>query len=179
MSWLQLIDSRIFTVAAGLALIAFAASARAEDMAWCKSFAWPVDADRAAFESPKLESVGTGAARGPWKEQAFMLKLAPQESVSFAHRPSGRYHAKGKVFGGTVSFDPPEQAGRYYVTLSSDGWIDVVQNGAGIRSDAHTGAKECPGLRKSVRFPVGSFPIVLQLSGVTTDTIKVGIRPAQ
>ena len=178
MSWLQLIDSRIFTVAAGSALIAFAASARAEDTASCKSFAWPVDADRTAFESPKLESVGTGAARGPWKEQAFMLKLAPQDSVNFARRSCGRYHAK-KFFGGTVSFDPPEQAGRYYVTLSSDGWIDVVQNGAGIRSDAHTGAKECPGLRKSVRFPVGSFPIVLQLSGVTTDTIKVGIRPAQ
>jgi len=34
-------------------------------------------------------------------------------------------------------------------------------------------------LRKSVRFPVGAFPIVLQLSGVPTDTIKVGIRPAQ
>ena len=57
------------------------------------------------------------------------------------------------------------------MTLSSEGWIDVVQNGAAIRSDAHTGAKGCPDVRKSVRFPVGSFPIVLQLSGVPVDLI--------
>jgi hypothetical protein len=91
----------------------------------------------------------------------------------------GRNPPKGKVFGGTLSFEAPAQAELYYVTLSSEGWIDVVQNGAGIRTDAHTSAKECPGVRKSVRFPVGPFPIVLQVSGVPTDTIKIGIRPAR
>ena len=179
MSWLQLISPRLFTVAAGLALIAFAASTRAEDAAGCNALAWPLDTERAAFASDKLDSVGSGAARGPWKEQAFALKLVPQESVSYAVAPGGKHPPKGKVFGGTVSFDPPAQAERYYVTLSSEGWIDVVQNGAGIRSDAHTSAKECPGVPKSVRFPVVAFPIVLQLSGVPADTIKVGIRPAQ
>lgn len=177
-SWLRLTDT-VCALAASLALIALAGSAAAEDAAGCKALAWPLDTERAAFASEKLESVGTGAARGPWKEQAFMLKLAPQESVGFAQPPGGKRPPKGKAFGGTVSFDAPAQAQRYYVTLSLEGWIDVVQNGAGIRSDAHTSARDCPGLRKSVRFPVGSFPIVLQLSGVSTDTIKIGIRPAQ
>ena len=179
MSWLRLIDLRLATAGTALALIAIAASARAEDAPGCKALAWPLDTERSAFASEKLESVGTGAARGPWKEQAFMVKLAPQESIGFAQAPGDRHPPKGQTFGGTVSFDAPAQAERYYVTLSSEGWIDVVQNGAGIRSDAHTSAKECPGLRKSVRFPVGAFPIVLQLSGVPTDTIKVGIRPAR
>jgi hypothetical protein len=177
MSWLLSIDLQLPTVGAALALIAVAASAGAEDGPGCRALAWPLDTERSAFANEKLESVGTGAARGPWKEQTFMVKLAPQESVSFAQPPGDRHPPKGKTFGGTVSFDAPAQAERYYVTLSSEGWIDVVQNGAGIRSDAHTSAKECPGLRKSVRFPIGAFPTVLQLSGVPTDTIKVGIRP--
>ena len=158
-----------------MALIAFTAGAHAQDAAGCKALAWPLDQERSAFASEKLESIASGAARGPWKEQAF----TPQESVAFKVPTGGKRPPKGKVFGGTLSFDAPEQAELHYVTLSSEGWIDVVQNGAGIRSDAHTSAKECPGLRKSLRFHVGAFPIVLQVSGVPADTIKIGIRPAQ
>ena len=179
MSWLRLIDLRLATAGTALALIAIAASARAEDAPGCEALAWPLDTERSTFANEKLESIGTGAARGPWKEQAFLLKLAPQESVAFKVPPVGKRRLEGKVFGGTVSFAAPAEAERYYVTLSSEGWIDVVQNGASIRSDAHTSAKACPGLSKSVRFPVGAFPIALQLSGVPTDTIKVGIRPAR
>ena len=93
--------------------------------------------------------------------------------------PGGRRPPKGKTFGGTVTFDAPAHAERYYVTLSSEGWIDVVQHDTTIRPDAHTSAKECPGVRKSVRFPVGEFPTVLQVSGAPADTIKIGIRPAR
>ena len=178
MSSLRLTDT-LRALTAGLVLIALSAGARAEDAAGCKALAWPLDQERTAFAGDKLEAVVSGAARGAWKEQVFTLKLAPQESVTFKVPPGGKHPPKGKVFGGTLSFDAPEQAELYYVTLSSEGWIDVVQNGGGIRSDAHTSAKECPGLRKSVRFPVGAFPIVLQVSGVPSDTIKIGIRPAQ
>jgi hypothetical protein len=162
-----------------VALIVFGTSARGEDAPGCKALAWPLDPERAAFASEKLESVGTGAARGPWKEQSFLLKLAPQETVGYAQPPGDRHPPKGKTFGGTVSFDAPAHAERYYVTLSSEGWIDIVQHDGTIKSDAHTSAKECPGVRKSVRFPVGEFPTVLQVRGTPADTIKIGIRPAQ
>jgi hypothetical protein len=179
MSWSQLINPKWLALGAALPLIILAAGARADDAPGCKALAWPLDPERAAFASEKLESVGTGAARGPWKEQTFLLKLAPQESVGYAQPPGDRHPPKGKTFGGTVSFDAPAHAERYYVTLSSEGWIDVVQHDATIRPDAHTAAKECPGVRKSVRFPVGEFPTVLQVSGAPADTIKIGIRPAQ
>ena len=65
------------------------------------------------------------------------------------------------------------------MTLSGEGWIDLVQGGSHLEATAHTGAKECPGLRKSVRFTVGTAPTVLQLSGVPADTIKVAIRPVE
>ena len=179
MSWLQSISVKRFSVGVVLALAIFGASAHAQDAPGCKALAWPLDPERAAFASDKLESVGTGASRGAWKEQTFLLKLAPQESVGYAQRPGDRHPPKGKTFGGTVTFDAPAHAERYYVTLSSEGWIDIVQHDTAIRSDAHTAAKECPGVRKSVRFPVGEFPTVLQVSGAPADTIKIGIRPAQ
>jgi len=163
----------------GFALIALVSGTQAQDAVGCKALAWPLDQERAAFVDPKLEIVESGSARGPWTQQAFALMLAPQESVAFKVPPGDKRRPEGKVFGGTVSFDAPAQAELYYVTLSSEGWIDVVQNGAAIRSDAHTGAKGCPDVRKSVRFPVGSFPIVLQLSGVPATTIKIGIRPVR
>ena len=53
--------------------------------------------ERSTFANEKLESIGTGAARGPWIEQAFLLKLAPQESVGFAQPPGDRHPPKGKT----------------------------------------------------------------------------------
>ena len=78
-----------------------------------------------------------------------------------------------------LAFAPPEKAGVYQVTLSGEGWIDLVQNGAALDSADHSGAKNCPGLRKSVRFNVGAAPVALQVSGVPGDSIKVAIRPVE
>ena len=65
------------------------------------------------------------------------------------------------------------------MTLSAEGWIDLVQNGAPLDSADHSGAKNCPGLRKSVRFNVGAAPVVLQISGAPAESVKVAIRPAE
>ena len=65
------------------------------------------------------------------------------------------------------------------MTLSGEGWIDLAQNGTALDSTDHTGAKNCPGLRKSVRFDVGAAPLALQISGAPADTIKVAIRPVE
>ncbi len=145
-------------LAAGLVLIVFCAGAHAEDAAGCKALAWPLDQERAAFASDKLESVGSGAARGPWKEQTLALKLAPQESVTFAAPTGGKRKPKGKVFGGTLSFDAPAQAERYYVTLSSEGWIDVVQNGAGHQVGRAHERQGLPGPAQERALSRGSVP---------------------
>lgn len=51
-----------------------------------------------------------------------------------------------------------------------------MQKGAALDSAAHSGVKDCPGLRKSVRFKIGDAPVVLQISVAPADTIKVAIR---
>ena len=146
----------------------------------CDAFKWPLDKERAAFADAGLESVASGTARGALKAQAFILKLVPEATVDYALPPGGKPKQQGaESFGGIVAFDPPSVAGTYQVTLAGEGWIDLVQGGSHLEATAHTGAKECPGLRKSVRFTVGPAQTVLQLSGVPAGTIKVAIRPAQ
>ena len=87
--------------------------------------------------------------------------------------------ASGAPFGGMLAFAAPDKAGVYQVTLSSEGWIDLVQGGAALGSADHSGAKNCPGLRKSVRFDIGAAPVVLQISGAPAETIKIAIRPVE
>ena len=77
-----------------------------------------------------------------------------------------------------LAFAPPEKAGVYQVTLSGEGWIDLVQNGAALNPPI-TRAPRMPGAAKSVRFTVGAAPVALQVSGVPGDSIKVAIRPVE
>ena len=66
-------------------------------------------------------------------------------------------------------------AGTTFETLSEEAWIDVVQDDRYVRSVGSTGRGDCPGLRKSVRLELGATPFVLQISGVTSDSIIVAI----
>jgi hypothetical protein len=67
------------------------------------------------------------------------------------------------------------KAGTYKITLSSVGWIDVVQDGQRVRSTAATGATGCEGVRKSVKFDLAALPFTVQLSGIETKTIGLAI----
>jgi hypothetical protein len=69
--------------------------------------------------------------------------------------------------------------GIYQITLSDDAWIDVIQNGRYARSVGSTGRSDCPGVRKSVRLDLDASPVVLQVSGVTPETIAITIGPVQ
>jgi len=190
MSWLRSIELRGVAFAVALALLGPAAlaqdthdhhppaeSAPADGMSGgCESFKWPLDKERAAFDAAGLEKVASGAARGALKEQAFALALVPGKDVTYAVPPAKKKH---DGFAGLVAFAAPERPGTYQVTLSSEGWIDLVQNGAALDSTDHSGVKNCPGLRKSVRFGVGAAPVTLQINGAPADTIKVAIRPVE
>lgn len=153
--------------------------ASAQDMpAGCAAFKWPLDNERKAFEAAGLETVATGAARGAWKEQAFALALQPDTNVAYVLPPAKKKkETDAKRSGGIVTFAAPEKGGTYQVTLSGEAWIDLVQEGSALEAADHSGVKDCPGLRKSVRFAVGEAPVTLQISGAPVESIKVAIRP--
>lgn len=185
MSWLRSTELCGVTFAVALALLAPVALAQGEApkdtpekgmSGGCESFKWPLDKERAAFDAAGLEKAASGAARGPLTEQAFALTLVPVKDVGFTIPPAKKNH---DGFGGLVAFAAPEKPGVYQITLSGEGWIDLVQEGKALGASDHSGAKNCPGLRKSVRFMLGAAPVVLQISDAVADTIKVGIRPVE
>ena len=68
-----------------------------------------------------------------------------------------------------------DKPGIYQVTLSEEAWIDVVQDDRYARSVGSTGRGDCPGLRKSVRLDLAAAPFVLQISGVTSESVAVAV----
>ena len=81
-------------------------------------------------------------------------------------------------FGAVVKLPPIAVAGTYQVTLSDDAWIDMLQGGREVRSAAFSGAKDCPGIRKSVRFPLQVGDATVQISGSASDSVKMELLPA-
>jgi hypothetical protein len=69
----------------------------------------------------------------------------------------------------------PSKAGIYKITLSSEGWIDVIQNGQFVKSAAFSGATGCDGIRKSVKFDLAAQPFTIELSSVPADTIRIAV----
>jgi len=144
----------------------------------CDQFAWPLAQERAWFAAADIAVLQSGSTAPAFPDKALVLDLRPTDSVAFPLPPGGKAKAPN-TFGGAISFAGIPTAGLYQVTLSDEGWIDVIQDGRALHAEAHTGKRDCPGVRKSVRFHLSAAPTVIQLSGVAAATIRIAIRPAE
>jgi hypothetical protein len=125
------------------------------------------------------EQVASGAtiAKVP-ADKAIALALSPVPEVKFPHQPMSTPKPEdAKAYGGFVTFESAE-GGHMQVSLSTYGWIDVIQNGTPLESTGHSGSEGCDAIRKSVRFEIAPGPFSIQVSGVKANTIKFAIRPA-
>jgi tungstate transport system substrate-binding protein len=141
----------------------------------CQQFAWPLDREISLFAMPDLQTVETGSTPSAM-QPGFILRLEPQQKVSFVERPERGMRFEG-ANAGVVSLSI-QRAGLYQVTLSADAWIDLIQDNHPLRSLGSTGRRNCPAVRKSVRFHLHSGSAVLQLSNVSEEAIKVSLFPA-
>jgi hypothetical protein len=144
----------------------------------CEQFHWPVATEREWFAAPDITVLPAGASVAAFPSTAFIVKLAPAANVTFA-LPPGRAPKPDAVYAGVISLPAMTEAGIYQVTLSDEAWIDVIQDGQAQKSLEHSGRKDCPEIRKSVRFEIAAKPVTLQLSGVSGDAVKVAIRKVQ
>lgn len=146
----------------------------------CSSFLWPLETELGWMKSPDSENVASGTTlAAPPKDKAIEIALKPVGDISFPTKPTSTPKPGDEdTFGGVVSFEGNAEPVHYQVTLSTNGWIDVVQNEASLEATGHTGSKDCDGLRKSVRFEVAPGPFSIQVSGVRKDSIRIVIRPA-
>jgi hypothetical protein len=125
------------------------------------------------------ETVKSGATLpAPPEDKAIALSLLPASQVSLPVKLTSTPKPEdAESFSGFVSFEQMP-AGHYQISLSSHGWIDVIQNGKPLEATGHTGSKDCADIRKSVRFEIEAGTFSLQVNGVRKDTIKIAVRPA-
>jgi hypothetical protein len=140
----------------------------------CDKFAWPLARERTLLAAADKPAVQAGQTLGAIPKGAFVLNLQSGAEAAFTKPPERKPRAE-HWFGGAIRFPGLEKPGIYQVTLSEEAWIDVVQDDRYARSVGSTGRGDCPGLRKSVRLDLATAPFVLQISGVTSNSIIVAI----
>lgn len=162
-----------FLIAAALAL-PYAVPALAQTADGCEQFAWPVAQEQKLFQQKDIAHAASGGTlRAGATAAAVTLDLKGMGEVQW-RRPPERLPKNAASFGGVLEIAGVE-AGLYQITLSDDAWIDVIQNDGFVKSAAHSGRRDCPGLHKSVRFQLGDGPVTVQLSGVPKNSIDLAI----
>jgi hypothetical protein len=142
----------------------------------CDKFKWPLDKERATLNGSDLPKLASGASVTfpiPW---ASIMALAPFADAKLPVAPE-RAPKSPTSFAGFLQIPAPAKAGTYKITLSSEGWIDVVQDGHAVKSTAFSGALGCEGVRKSVKFDLAAKPLTVELSSVPESTIKIAVSP--
>lgn len=149
---------------AGLLLLA-ATGALAQEPD-CGRLAWNLDAERALLAAAGgVEQVDPPLAR--------RLSLKPMADAALP-KPPERAPRASQPFAAFTTVPIPA-AGLYRVTLDSEGWLDVIQDGAYRRADAFTGARDCPGLRKSVRFRLEAGEALVQVNRDSAGLVGIAV----
>ena len=160
-----------------LVLLGSAPAWAAEEPSGCDKFKWNIDHERAALTAPdriKLASGGDVAAV-PSTGMTLAL-LAPAEAK--LPTPPERAPKEG-TFAGFANFKNAPKPGTYTISLSIGGWVDLVQDGHALKPKAFSGATDCDGIRKTMKYEISASPFVLQVTGVKEDAVSVAILPSE
>jgi hypothetical protein len=155
-------------------ILGIASGAQAQEKNACDQLKWSIARERGWFAAgPKPAASGASVVAG----EGYAVALAPSASIVFRAPPERA--PKPGSFGATLDVAPLDKPGLYQVTLSDEAWLDVIQDGAEVKSTAFSGQKDCPGVRKTVRFDLKAGPAVIQLSNAASAAINVALAPAQ
>ncbi|WP_407177345.1 hypothetical protein [Bradyrhizobium sp. STM 3562] len=161
-----------------LLFIALAAQAlAAEEPSGCDKFKWPIDRERAALTAPDRARFTSGHELATIPPSGIVLALvAPNEAR--LPMPPERAPKEGTFAGFTRLKDPPK-AGVYTISLSAGAWVDVIQDGHFLKPKAFSGATDCDGIRKTMKYELAASPFVLQISGSKDEQISIAILPSE
>jgi hypothetical protein len=148
----------------------------ADEPSGCDKFKWNIDHERAALTAPDRVKLASGAELAAVPATGMTVSLtAPAEAK--LPTPPERAPKEG-TFAGFTSFKSMK-AGIYTVSLSAGAWIDLVQDGHNLKPKAFSGATDCDGIRKTVKFELSASPFVLQVTGTKDNSISVAILPSE
>jgi hypothetical protein len=167
-------SSSLKTAFALALILAIGGEAHAQDASGCDKFKWSIARERALFAAG-AKPAASGATIAPG--EGYAVALAPAPSVTFSVPPERA--PKPGTFSAALTIDAIDKPGPYQITLSDEAWLDVVQAGALIKSAGFSGQKDCPEVRKSVRFDLQAGPATIQISNAAGGALNLAIEPAQ
>ncbi len=161
-----------------IALLLFGASAyAAEEPSGCDKFKWNIDHARAALTAPDRIKLVSGGELSALPATGMTLALVTPGEAKLPSPPERA--PKEGTFAGFANFKASPKAGVYTISLSAGAWIDVVQDGHFLKPKGFSGATDCDGIRKTMKYEIGTSPFVLQISGTKEDSISIAILPSQ
>jgi hypothetical protein len=166
---------RVPTFLAALSLGASSALA-AEEPSGCDKFKWPIERERAALTAPDRARLASGSEQAALPAAAITLGLVVPSEAKLPSPPERT--PKDGTFAGFTSVKAAK-AGLYTISLSSGAWVDVVQDGHVLKPVAFSGATDCDGIRKTMKYELSTLPFVLQVSGARENSLSIAILPAQ
>ncbi|SHK45818.1 hypothetical protein SAMN05444159_3302 [Bradyrhizobium lablabi] len=149
----------------------------AEEPSGCDKFKWNIEHERTALTAPDRIKLVSGGELDALPSTGMTLALvAPGE----AKLPSPPERApKEGTFAGFANFTSAPKAGLYTISLSAGGWVDVVQDGHFVKPKGFSGATDCDGIRKTMKYELSASPFVLQVSGTKENSVSVAILPSE
>jgi hypothetical protein len=149
----------------------------AEEPSGCDKFKWPIERERAALTAPDRVKLSSGAELAAVPATGITLSLLPPAEAKLPTSPERA--PKDGTFEGFASFKAVPKPGIYTVSLSAGAWIDVVQDGHALKPKGFSGATDCDGIRKTMKYEISAGPLVLQVSGTKDNAVSVAILPAE
>lgn len=141
----------------------------------CDKFKWPIDKERAALTAQDRPKIASGADLAI--PSAVTLDLKTPAEVKLPTSPERK--PKDGTFAGFTRFQKAPKAGAYTVSVSSYAWVDVVQDGEILKPMEFSGATDCAGIRKTMKYDLAAGPFVIQVSGVTENSISMAVLPSE
>jgi hypothetical protein len=166
---------KFFFVAASL--LAAAPAWAAEEPSGCDKFKWNIDHARALLIAPDRTRLGSGTELSTPPSNGVTLALVVPADAKLPTPPERA--PKDGTFAGFAKFPAEPKAGSYTVSLSEGAWIDLVQDGHFLKPTAFSGATDCEGIRKTVKFDLAAAPFVIQISGVRQNSISLTVLPTE
>ncbi|QIO36828.1 hypothetical protein [Bradyrhizobium sp. 1(2017)] len=166
---------RILAILTALSLGATSALA-AEEPSGCDKFKWPIERERAALTAPERAKLASGSEQTALPSSAITLGLVVPGEARLPAPPERA--PKDGTFAGFTSIKAPK-AGLYTISLSAGAWVDVVQDGHFLKPVAFSGATDCDGIRKTIKYELSGQPVVVQVSGAKENSLSIAILLAE
>jgi hypothetical protein len=160
-----------------LLLFVSAPALAAEEPSGCDKFKWPIDRERAALTAPDRAKLASGSEQAALPTTGITLALVPPADAKLPTPPERA--PKEGTFAGFTSVKTAPKAGLYTVSLSAGAWVDVVQDGHFLKPKAFSGATDCDGIRKTMKYELSASPFVLQVSGAKENSLSIAILPTE